>query len=105
MDQPFDRRGFLKSAAGTLALLLSPRGLSAAQTGTPAQQPPAGPPVRFAVIGLGAWGREILDALGRTDALHEVMLQVAQADLSFRFILEIRNRLTEAYQEIMKMQI
>lgn len=44
-------------------------------------------------------------ALGRTDSLHEVMLQVAQADLSFRLVLEIRNRLTEAYQEIMKMQI
>ena len=44
-------------------------------------------------------------ALGRTDSLHEVMLQVAQADLSFRLILEIRNKLTEAYQEIMKMQV
>ena len=44
-------------------------------------------------------------ALGRTDSLHEVMLNVAQADLSFRLVLEIRNRLTEAYQEITKMQI
>ena len=44
-------------------------------------------------------------ALGHTDSLHEVMLQVAQADLSFRLILEIRNRLTDAYQEIMKMQV
>jgi flagellar hook-basal body complex protein FliE len=44
-------------------------------------------------------------ALGRTDSMHEVMLQVAQADLSFRMILEVRNKLIEAYQEIMKMQI
>jgi flagellar hook-basal body complex protein FliE len=44
-------------------------------------------------------------ALGRTDSLHEVMLQVAQADLSFRLILELRNKLTDAYQEIMKMQV
>jgi flagellar hook-basal body complex protein FliE len=43
-------------------------------------------------------------AVGRTDSFHEVMLQVAQADLSFRLVLEIRNRLTEAYQEIAKMQ-
>jgi flagellar hook-basal body complex protein FliE len=42
-------------------------------------------------------------ALGRTDNLHGVMLQMAQADLTFHLILEIRNRLTDAYQEIMKM--
>jgi flagellar hook-basal body complex protein FliE len=44
-------------------------------------------------------------AMGKTDNLHDVMLHAAQADLSFRLILEIRNRLTEAYQEVMKMQI
>jgi flagellar hook-basal body complex protein FliE len=44
-------------------------------------------------------------AVGQTDNLHEVMLQMAQADLSFHLILEIRNRLTEAYQEIMKMNV
>ena len=33
-------------------------------------------------------------ATGQTDNLHGVLLQVAQADLSFRLILEIRNRLT-----------
>ncbi len=44
-------------------------------------------------------------AIGQTDNLHNVMLQMAQADLSFRLVLEIRNRLTEAYQEIMKMQV
>jgi flagellar hook-basal body complex protein FliE len=32
-------------------------------------------------------------------------LAVAQADLSFRLILELRNRLSEAYQEIMRMQV
>lgn len=44
-------------------------------------------------------------AAGQTDNLHGVLLQVAQADLSFRLILEIRNRLSDAYQEIMKMQV
>lgn len=42
---------------------------------------------------------------GRTENLHSVMLQAAQADLSFRLILEIRNRLSDAYQEVMKMQV
>jgi flagellar hook-basal body complex protein FliE len=44
-------------------------------------------------------------ALGRTENLHDVLLSVAQADLTFRMILEIRNRLTEAYQEIVRMQV
>jgi predicted dehydrogenase len=64
MTPPFDRRDFLKSAAGTLALLLSRQGLTSAQA-SPGQDIPAGPPVTVGVIGLGAWGREILAALGR----------------------------------------
>lgn len=43
-------------------------------------------------------------ALGKENNLHNVMLSVAKADLNFRMILEIRNRLTEAYQSIMQMQ-
>ncbi len=44
-------------------------------------------------------------AAGRTDNVHNVMLAVAEADLSFRLVLEIRNRLSDAYQEIMRMQV
>ncbi|HYT76651.1 MAG TPA: Gfo/Idh/MocA family oxidoreductase [Vicinamibacterales bacterium] len=66
MDAPFDRREFLKTTAGTLALLLSHQGLALAQA--PAREPAAGPPVRFGLVGLGAWGCEILDALGRTES-------------------------------------
>src|SRR5262245_57200285 len=44
-------------------------------------------------------------ALGRTDNVHGVMLAVARADLSFRMILEVRNRLTEAMQDVMRMQV
>lgn len=43
-------------------------------------------------------------ALGQTDHLHNVLLEVAKADIAFRLVLEMRNRLTDAYQEIMKMQ-
>ncbi|MCX7701574.1 MAG: flagellar hook-basal body complex protein FliE [Gemmataceae bacterium] len=44
-------------------------------------------------------------AAGQTDNMHAITLAVAQADLQFRLILELRNRFTEAYQEIMRMQI
>src|SRR5262245_675955 len=44
-------------------------------------------------------------ALGKADDLHSVALAVSQADLSFRLVLQIRNRLIEAYQEIQRIQI
>lgn len=44
-------------------------------------------------------------ATGQAQDLHTVSLAVSQADLSFRLILELRNRLTEAYQEVLRMQI
>ena len=44
-------------------------------------------------------------AVGHASNVHDVILAVAKADLSFRMILEVRNRLTEAYQEVMRMQI
>jgi predicted dehydrogenase len=72
MDTSYDRRDFLKSAGATLALLLSRQGLGAAQA--PADQAAAGPAVRFGVIGLGPWGREIVDGLGRTDGAQVTVL-------------------------------
>ena len=42
---------------------------------------------------------------GRTDNIHSVVVSVANAEMSFRFLVEMRNRLTEAYQEIMRMQM
>jgi flagellar hook-basal body complex protein FliE len=43
-------------------------------------------------------------AVGERYGLHEVMIAAEEADLSFRFLLQIRNKLLEAYQEIMRMQ-
>ncbi len=37
--------------------------------------------------------------------LHDVMAQIAKADVAFRFLLEVRNKLTEAYQEISRTPI
>jgi predicted dehydrogenase len=72
MTIALDRRDFFKTAAGTLALLLSERGLTAAQT--PSQDAPAGPPVVFGVVGLGAWGRDILATLGRMSTARVAMI-------------------------------
>lgn len=44
-------------------------------------------------------------ALGQSDNLHGVLLQMAKADLSFQLVLEVRNRLLNAYQEVMQMPV
>lgn len=42
---------------------------------------------------------------GDTKNVQDLVLSVAKADLSFRLVLEIRNKLIEAYQEVMRMQM
>ena len=42
---------------------------------------------------------------GKEGNLHEVMASVEEASLSFQLMLEIRNKLLESYQELMRMQI
>ena len=42
---------------------------------------------------------------GKSDNIQEVVTSMAKADLSFRFIMEIRNRLMDSYQELMRMQV
>ncbi len=48
----------------------------------------------------------VLDvALGRSDDVAGAALAVGMADLSFRRVLEMRNKLLDAYQEVMRMQV
>jgi flagellar hook-basal body complex protein FliE len=42
---------------------------------------------------------------GEKDNVHEVMLAVSKADLSFKMMLEVRNKLLDAYTEVMRMQV
>ena len=42
---------------------------------------------------------------GRSDNIHEVMISMEQAQLSFQLMLEIRNKMVETYQELTRMQI
>jgi flagellar hook-basal body complex protein FliE len=44
-------------------------------------------------------------ATGEAQDLHTVSLAVAKADLSFRLILELRNRLAEVVSEVTRMQV
>lgn len=42
---------------------------------------------------------------GRTKNIHETMLQLQKADLSLKTMMQVRNKILEAYKEIMKMQV
>jgi len=42
---------------------------------------------------------------GNTKNLHETMIALEKADISFRLMMEVRNKIIEAYHEIMRMQV
>ncbi len=44
-------------------------------------------------------------ATGETENIAEVMTAVEKADLAFRLLMQIRNKLVEAYEEIRQMRI
>lgn len=44
-------------------------------------------------------------AVGEAQNLHEVMINLEEARLSFQLLVQVRNRLLEAYQEVMRMQV
>jgi flagellar hook-basal body complex protein FliE len=42
---------------------------------------------------------------GEAESIHDVVLTTSRADLAFRLMMEIRNRLIASYQEVMRMQV
>ena len=42
---------------------------------------------------------------GKVDDFHEVALRLKQSELSFRFAMEVRNKLVDAYREVMRMSV
>lgn len=44
-------------------------------------------------------------ATGGMENLHGVMIDLEKADIALQFTLQVRNRIMEAYHEIMRMQL
>ncbi|APJ03188.1 flagellar hook-basal body complex protein FliE [Silvanigrella aquatica] len=44
-------------------------------------------------------------ASGRQSNIHETMLAVTKAELGFDMMVQMRNKIIEAYQEVMRMQL
>lgn len=44
-------------------------------------------------------------AAGKTDNIQDVMIAMEKADIAFQMTLQVRNKVLEAYQEIMRMPV
>ena len=44
-------------------------------------------------------------AVGDADNLHDVMIRLEESRISLQLMLQVRNRVLEAYQDVMRMQI
>jgi flagellar hook-basal body complex protein FliE len=44
-------------------------------------------------------------ATGRTDNVADVMLASEKADIALRLMMQVRNKMIDAYQEVMRMQV
>lgn len=44
-------------------------------------------------------------ATGETQNLHEVMIRMEETRVNFQLLMQVRGRLLEAYQDVMKMQV
>ena len=82
---------------------------------------PASVAVDKPAAGFGAWfaqqvgqvdtGLRVADndlralAVGNVQNLHEVMIHLEEAKLSFQLLAQVRNRVLEAYQEVMRTQV
>jgi len=91
------RRGFEEASSSRGAASAAP--VDAVQEGGP--------------IGLRTLDQEMRSAdsittdviTGRIDSAHEVAARIRRADLTLKFSMEIRNRLIDAYREVMRMSV
>jgi flagellar hook-basal body complex protein FliE len=44
-------------------------------------------------------------ASGKTDNIHHVMLALEDAKLSLQLLVQVRNKLLESYQDVLRMQV
>ena len=42
---------------------------------------------------------------GKTSNLHETMIAMQKAEVSFKMLMQVRSKIVSAYQEIMRMQV
>lgn len=89
--------------------------LGGGQAAGPAEGAPGGESDFAAKLadGVRAVDREIARAeslpqdfvAGKVEDFHEIAVQLKKADIGFRFAMEVRNKLIDAYREVMRMSV
>jgi len=93
--------------------------LAPLQMDMPSAAPPSAPDAggsRFGNLvseGLAQLNGQLVDsqvelqklALGDTQSLHHTMIRLEEARVSFQLMMQVRSRLLEAYQDLMKMPL
>lgn len=55
---------------------------------------------------LGAADKSARDlAVGKTENLHDAMITMEKAETAFKLLVQVRNKVIDAYQEVMRMQV
>jgi flagellar hook-basal body complex protein FliE len=76
--------------------------------------PPSGPAFGQRISeGLQALNEQLLAsqvdlqrlATGEAENLHEIMVRLEESRISLQLMLQVRNRVLEAYQDVMRMQV
>lgn len=44
-------------------------------------------------------------AMGRVENLHQAMIELEKARVSLQFLVQVRSRVLEAYQDVLRMQV
>ena len=44
-------------------------------------------------------------AAGKVDNVHQVVMELGKAEITFSYMMEVRNKMIEAYKEVMRMQM
>jgi flagellar hook-basal body complex protein FliE len=102
-------------AAAQVQAAAGPRGIEGPLRAPEAMPAPAASPGFGALVtdGLAKLNGELLTtqtdlqqlAVGDVQNLHQIMIRMEESRLSFELMLHVRNRVLEAYQDLMKMQV
>ncbi len=107
----------IEAISGVTASALQPMAESAAplspSSALPELAPPEGASFDTLVSGLESLNQKLVAstdavhavALGQVDNLHQVMMASEQTRLAFDLMLQVRGKILDAYQELLRMQV